>query len=318
MQLCVVFNTCGISCKDNLQFYIQNINSILSQNFQDYRLVISDCKNPESIRDGLINNFKDRASFNFIDDVLPVNVTFNHSVLQAIKAFGDFEGYMYVDSGIRFTELDQISRLNNLYKSGPYAMVASRTNTDSGAFLWFGVGGGLWDESGQEKLFSDGNLIIPIGKALNLHVQIFSHELFKRFGGRIIPDIFASYCTESTFSFICAAIKKQWVVSKDVIVEHRHSMDFGSSGFNPANIGYPAWQHLFRSPKTIFQIITDREGIDSGFGYEECQGILMHDPSQFDENQFCINDRLEGFIKKNLYLPKEAMDYEAINHKWLP
>jgi hypothetical protein len=59
------------------------------------------------------------------------------------------------------------------------------------------------------------------------------------------------------------------------------------------------------------------KAISSGFGYEECKGILMHNKSQFDENYHCINDDLKYFIKDALFLKKEELDYDQINHEYI-
>ena len=43
----------------------------------------------------------------------------------------------------------------------------------------------------------------------------------------------------------------------------------------------------------------------------------MHDKNQFDENYHCINENLKDFIKENLFLKKEELDYEQINSEWV-
>jgi hypothetical protein len=65
------------------------------------------------------------------------------------------------------------------------------------------------------------------------------------------------------------------------------------------------------------QIIRDPEGIASGFGYEECNKILVHDASQFDENGLCKNDRLREFIRKNIYLQPNVLDYHRIPYEYI-
>ena len=42
--------------------------------------------------------------------------------------------------------------------------------------------------------------------------------------------------------------------------------------------------------------------------------FLIHNPDQFDENGFSIDDRLRDFIKTNLFLNKEILDYNKIRH----
>ena len=316
-KLIVVFNTCGISGREDIHSYIKSIHSILNQNFQNYRIVVSSCLNSSLARNILVNEFGDKVSYNFINDKLPVNITFNHSVQKMVENYNEADGYLYIDSGIDFENNKSVLKdLYELHKSGPYGMTASRTNTDAGTFLWFKKGSGQSDESGQEDLFENGNFIIPVGKTTNLHVQIFDNKIFKEFEKRILPDIFASHCTESTFSFINAALCKKFIIAKHHILSHNTSMDGASSGFRPEYINKPPWKHLLDyAHKTIEEIILDPEAHASGFGYEECQNILMHNPDCYEENGFAKNpERLKKFIINNIYLKKCNFDYENINH----
>ncbi len=319
MKLYVIFNTCGIGGRENVQGYINSIENILNQNFSDFRVGLSSCLNSPMTTKKLIEYFGDRISYNFIHELHPVNVTFNHTALKMWEQFGEADGIMFLDSGIDFgPNPDVLKNMFELFKSGPYGMVAARTDTDTGTFLWFGEGSSYGDESGQAKLFENGHLEFPIGKTTNLHCQIFSKEVFLGMGKRLMPDIFASHCTESTFSFVTAAVNQKFVMHKDVVVSHVVGMDGPSAGFRPEKEGVIPWRHLYRSPKTIEQIIEDPEAKESGFGYEECQDILLHNPNCY-ENGFCKEpERLKKFITANIYLPKEALDYEAIANKFIP
>jgi len=320
-SLLVVYNICGISGRDNFNYYKHALSTILGQSFDDFVLVISSCRNNKEQIDELVKHFFVSPKFGFInwtDERLPVNVTFNHTTQKAIEIFGEFDDYMYIDSGVSFTEMGQLSRLYRLHKSGPNAMTAARTDTDTGVDQWFGMT--------DEELFKNGPYIMPVGKAWNLHAQIFSPDILEAYGN-FIPDIFASYCTESTFSFVCAALRKNWILADDVILRHLRSMDGASSGFSPHNLYttlgnqvvemVPPWQHLFRSRRPMTEIISDPEGIKAGFGYEECAGVLVHDSEQYDENGFCKNDDLKKFIKDNIYLSQDLFDYSKIQSKVL-
>lgn len=317
MRVLAVFNTCGISGRDNTAFYIENINSLLSQDYKDMDIVISDCCSPEPVRQRLIAEFGERGvKFIFVDSVVPVNVTFNLAARVFTEQYGEYEGYLYIDSGIRFTDNNSISRLAARLDNPNSAMIASRTNTDSGIFLWFGLGNGFGDESAQDQLFANGDLIIPVGKALNLHVQIFTKDIYKAYNRKLMPDIFASYCTESTFSFVTAGIGKDWIMTHDVIAEHRHGMDGGSSGFKPEALTYPPWQHTFGTSRTMFDIIGNPEAAECGFGYEECQSILLHNHAVYDENGKHENpEALKKFVANNIYLHDDEFDYNAIQYK---
>ena len=100
MKLTIIFNTCGISGNENVSRYISSIHGILNQKFDDFRIVLSSCLNSKTARNLLMDEFKNRISYSFIDDVLPVNITFNKSVQSSVANFGKSEAYLYVDSGI--------------------------------------------------------------------------------------------------------------------------------------------------------------------------------------------------------------------------
>ena len=163
------------------------------------------------------------------------------------------------------------------------------------------------------------NLLVPVGKACNLHCQIFSKDIFNEYGN-VIPDIFKSYCTESVFSFVNAAIKKQWIITSKVRVHHAFNVPDGlpddGDGLDGHSSGFRAphgtWDDVY-SPYSMEQIVSLPEGTDCGFGYEELRRIKMHREDCFDENQLCKNDELRKFIKKYLYRNEKDFNYNNIN-----
>ena len=318
-KVLAVFNTCGISGRENVSNYITSIKNILSQEFDNFRVAVSSCKNNKDTQQALVSEFGDSITYNFINEPLPINVTFNHTCQKATEAFRDIDGYLYIDSGVDFGDQKNIlSSLYDLHKSGPYGITAARTDTDSGTFLWFNEGEKLGDESGQEKLFANSHLTLPTGKAVNAHCQIFSREMFEAFDGRPWADIFASECSESVLTFCTASVGQKIIIHRNVIVNHKIAMDGASSGFKPHEQPLPPWQHLFKSERSMLEIISDPEALASGFGYEECQKILMHDDSKYDDSGFCLDpDRLKKFIKENIFAPQKLLNYEKIFHKFI-
>ena len=309
-KLLIVFNTCGIN-RENPFTYSNHIRTILGQNSKDFHLAISSCMNSNECMSFLSDQFGNRISYNQINDKLPISVTFNDTVDQCRNAFGEFENYMYVDSGIDFSSSDSvIADLLSLHESGPYAMTAARTDDDMGLNDWFGT-----DMKG-DSIFSNGHLIIPVGRAVNLHVQIFSNELVNTYN-RPLPDIFAGQCMESIFSFMCAALNKKWVVHKNIVLNHKTGMDGPSSGFSPAQwtmSGKPRWDHLFSTNESIIDII--KRGYEYGMGYEELQNIIIHDHSKYDKNGYSLSGELKNYIRDNLYLNKNQFDYSKINRNF--
>lgn len=310
-KLLIVFNTCGIN-RESPFTYSNHIRTILGQNFDDFHLAVSSCMNSLECMAFLNDQFGSKISYNHINDRLPISVTFNDTVEQCVNEFGEFENYMYVDSGIDFSvSTNVIQEMITLHESGPYAMTAARTDDDMGLNDWFGT-----DMKG-DSAFSNGNLVIPVGRAVNLHVQIFSRE-YVNFYKRPLPDIFAGQCMESVFSFMCAAIKRKWIVHKDIILRHKTGMDGPSSGFSPALWvidGKKRWDHLFSTNESIVDIIN--RGYKYGMGYEEIQNIVTHDSSLYDANGYALSDDLKQYIRDNLYLKDDQFAYSKINRKFV-
>lgn len=316
-KLLVVFNTCGITreTKYQVEQYKRGIRSILSQDFDDLQVIVSCCKNSDLMISLLREEFP-QVPFYLIHDVLPINVTFNAACLKGRQEFGEFEGYMYVDSGITFNTKNDLTNLFHVFKSGQNGMVAARTSTDTGLFQWFGIGNGPLDTSKDHLLFQDGDFVIPIGKTVNLHAQIFSNRLLEEYG-YLIPDIYAGFCTESVFSFVCAAIDTRFVLSENVVVDHVHGMDEGSSGFLPLTWlkkGGMPYDHPFLVP-SVMDIA--KAGHEFGFGYEECSRKVMHKPEKFVDG-FSVDRRLKDFIRQYQFVGNLGIfDYNKINCGWV-
>lgn len=306
----VVYNVCGISGKDNSTYYISAINTIRSQNYKNYILALSSCLNTDEQINNVLENC-DIDYVNRINDVLPVNITFNDTVRQCIKEYGEFDGYLYLDSGVKFTDDNQLELLFSEFESGNYGMVSAQVDNDFG-WVWFGL-----NEYTQPILTE--NLLVPIGKACNLHCQVFSKDIYNEYGN-VIPDIFKSYCTESVFSFVNAAIKKQWIVTSKVRVHHAFNVPDGQpndgDGLDGHSSGFKAphgtWDDVY-PPLTMQEIINIPEGTECGFGYEEIRNIKNHKQECFDENLYCKNQELRGFIKKYLYRNEVDFNYNTIN-----
>lgn len=321
MKLHVIFNTCGIARAGNVEHYKNRIRSILNQGGVDFRVCVSSCRNSEGDRVDMMNAFKGHpVSFNFTEDTLPVNITFNDSCRFMAIEYGMPDAFVYMDSGVTLPNSGCLQHLLKLHQFGPYAMTAARTTTDAGTYLWFQKGNHHGDESGQQGLYEKGDLVVPIGKTVNLHLQLFDKAIFNSFRGSILPDVFASYCTESVFTFVCAALGMQFVSSATVVVDHTVALDWGSAGFRPEGLGHPYWQHLLPfAPRKMAEIVADPEALACGFGYEECQNILNHDPNCYTEHGFCQDpQRLLNFIKANLYLDRNHFSYDQIRHNFIP
>lgn len=299
MKIVAVYNTCGISNKDNVDYYIQAIESIIGQNQYNYKLdiLLSSCLNHKEHRKRLEGRFHDTIDYCYFDERLTVNQTFNKACQEYVKRKGLPDEFLYIDSGCILTDEDTIEKMVDVCKEQIYGMVTAPVDVDHAFPGCFGFD------------YPPPNYDVPVGKACNLHVQTFNKKIFKAFEDRIIPDCFASFSTESVFSFLNACVNMKWRILNNVVVKHSHSMDGASSGFGH---GY----HLLpESSHSIDKVVSDEEGTNCGFGYEECRPVKLHKPECFDSDGFAIYpERLRKFMLNNIFLSEEKFDYNNIRY----
>ena len=72
-KLLTVFNTCGIK-KDNTEWYIKSIESILAQDFTDQRVVLSSCMNSMQSFKDVYSHFRDKISYCYYKIVTPLRL----------------------------------------------------------------------------------------------------------------------------------------------------------------------------------------------------------------------------------------------------
>ncbi len=306
-KLLVVYNTCEISHM-NLWWYMDCLRNLLRQNYDNFQVVVSGCKITSATKAALSATFKDSLWYNYIEDVVPVNVTFNHTVKVVTEKMGKFDGYIYVDSGMNTQNNRNVLEEINLRSSTrQFGMVTVQPSTDTGYQMWFGK-----PEIGFA--FTGEDFIVPVGKACPLHFQYFDHRLLEYYG-RLIPDIFKTFCTESTFSFLNAALGLKWVFIKDLVVSHNKASDGPCGLVNQKYYGDKETWNCLLGDLDIKELIMNDDGKRLGMGYEEAQNVFMHDPDCYDENGFAKNPELKAFIKKNLFVPPTIVDYDQLTYK---
>ena len=206
-------------------------------------------------------------------------------------------------------------------------MTSGRVDRDSGIERWLGVDhpDEMTKENRDRYKKLDSHIKIPIGKTVNLHIQLFDNSIYKFYDRKLMPDIFASFCSESIHSYICASLGKNFYLSKDVFLPHETSMDVACSGNRPEwakqQKGIENWQHTFALPypETMNNILKNPEMWDSGCGYEILENVASHNPDCYDENEKCKDpERLGNFILDNFYLKKWDFNYDDINSVFVP
>ncbi len=308
-KLLVVYNITGIQVQyggtESFPWYVNSLQSLLAQTVrekwgEDYQVVVSGCMSTDGVQNGLRQAFGDTLSYNWVEESFPLSITFNDTIDQCVKYFGEFEGYLYLDSGISFWDpskhYDAMEKFWEVFNSGTYGITAAMPSNDDGSSWW-----GIQYEKDVDHIF-------PIGSTTNMHCQIFSEEFRKNYS-KILPDIFANNTMESTYSHLCAAINSKFIITQKIHLLHNHSMDGASIGWRDKGL-------LFRTEKSMDQRY--REGYKYGFGYEEFKPQWLHDPEKYDENGFAKDPMLKEFLAKELYLKKEEFDYSTIRRNFIP
>jgi hypothetical protein len=338
-KILLVYNTCGIR-KDNTDWYIECINSFLAQDFEGLHVVVSSCMNSSSCFKRLYTEFKDKVSFCLYPERYVVQTTFNKTVAEMVKKYGEFEGYLYVDSGVTFdNQTNVIQEAYDRLKTGNYAIVTVQTDTDA-AFNDL-VGGYVGDEMIEDSpqaysewskkrggfayqsrfgdiQITDEDYIVPPGGSANLHANIFSNELWNSYDQKILADVFRAYCLETTFIWMAKSVQKDWVVVKDLQVRHLKALDVPCAGFNTMS-GQTGnyWDNLF-SDRSALEWMKDPEAIEAGLGYHNHPNAPLHSRMQYrlesyDDNNCAKNPALlKDIMKKYFFLRKDELDYDKI------
>jgi len=212
----VVYNICEVKVQDHNR-YCHHLEQLLKFNYKNYKLMVSGCKVTRNTKRIIFEKFKDKISYYFCENLVPVNMTFNRAVQRAVQHYGEFDGYIYIDSGIDIGESYNIlNEIKERFNTNQYGMITIQVNTDHMQEQWFrGLTGPGLD---HDYMIRKEDFIIPVNRCTNLHFQCFHNKIYKEFNNKIIPDIFYCWCTESCFAIITAAIDMKWVLLKDIFV----------------------------------------------------------------------------------------------------
>jgi len=310
LKYLLVYNICEIG-RQNLDWYIKCIDNLLKINYKNFHIVVSGCRVTLNTKVELYKKYKGQISFYYTEHYLPVNITFNKAVIDSFSKYGEFDGVIYIDSGIDIENNKNIlNEINLRFSTGKYGMISVQTDTDHGHHWFFDH-----QRCATDPYIRGEDFLIPMGKCVHLHFQCFHKDLIKAYG-RLLPDIFIAYCTESVLSFLNAAINKQWIILKDIILTHEKSADGATLSYNHHGPRGDPWNNLYGA-MDIRPLLNDPKAKEVGFGYEEINQILVHDSSKFDKNNFALNKDLLPFIKNNLFLTNKHLDYNFIKDKFL-
>jgi hypothetical protein len=315
-KILVVYNICGIKY-DNIHMWTNHLEDIIAQDYTNYTIAISGCKISENSKK-ILNDLKNKYNnivLNWIDEILPISVTFNQTVQVCIDKLGSFDGYFYIASDVKFgNDKKVISKMAKLHFEGNGAITSAMVDNDHGLD---GIYYDCWDE--LDSLLNTDHFCINIGRGANMHAMIFDHSIYEAFNKKLLPDIFASHHIENTFVYIAAALEKKFIVhSKDIMLGHIGFADGHAVGFMD-EIKWDhkiAWKHLFKSSIPAEERLLNDEAKECGFGYGGT--LLLPNEKMYDENESHINPaRLLNFLKTAIYLSKDEFDYQNVNYTFI-
>ncbi len=320
----VVYNFCG-SNRDNLDMWRDHIDSILSQRTRNFDLVLSGCVIGEDSKKAMTeyvhskNDLSGVSVFvDFIDELHPVNVTFNHSCIKCSENYA-YSGYLFLSSDIELTQNDDLERMFEFH--GKNDLGISNFIVDNENWIPTHISEEYW-----EKLQTE-HSEFPFGSSINCDCMIFDKSIYDTYG-KVMPDIFRSWCTESVFPFICASLNKKYMCHDNSLVVH-HATDKREGSSSIAKSGCEkGCDDLYRSRKTVWERLLTEEAYECGFGYAESHFDVHTWTREHNSKMYMVHNsdaylsdylpkdpkRLSDFILTATYLTAEELDYNSISH----
>jgi hypothetical protein len=322
MKMLVVYNCCGAK-KDNLSMWIEHIDSLILQKNCIFDLVISGCIIDNKSQIDLLTylsktNFKGNIFLDFIQELHPVNVTFNHSIIKCSENF-DYRGYLFLSSDIKLLKDDHIQKMFDFHINENVGI--SNFIVDNENWIPTHISQDFWNE------LQKNHTNFPFGQSINCDCMIFDGDIFKTYG-KVIPDIFRSWCTESVFPFLSASINKSHKChDSSIVVHHAIYRREGSSVIAQSGCE-KGCDDLYRSKRNVRERLLTQEAYESGFGYAESHFTIHKWTRESREKIYLIHNddfyfspyhpkdtnRLVSFIKNNVFLSDEELNYNDIPH----
>jgi len=318
-KMLIIFNICQIKFQNyksepggQVEYWCKSINSILNQDYKNHTIVISGCVISPIAKKQLRDTFGDKVCYNFMDEIYTVNITSNKSADKMIEHYGEYDGYVWVDSGVHcIGHSNVLSEINIRSQTKKYGLIYVETETDFGWDMTLGPGIASHDFNGED-------FIQPIGTILVAHFAYYSNEMRKIYG-KILPDVFEVGGTEFITPYMCYAAKLKPVVIRDLKLYHAMGFDGSSSGFNTA-IGQMGFLYGLKAE----DVVLNDEVKNSGVGYDDlpwgphCLHV-PHKKEAFNEEGFAKNpEMMQQCIKNHFFLNPSRFDYNSIKCEFIP
>jgi hypothetical protein len=323
----VVYNFCGVRV-NNLDLWINAIDTIINQRDSEFDLILSGCliDNLSKLKIVEYLKFKNincRVLINFIEELHPINVTFNHSCLIATRLNNKiYDGYLFMSSDILFKNDYDFKKMFKFHLDNNNGI--SNFIVDNENWIPKHIGLEFWN------ILKNEHADFPFGTTINCDCVIFDGEIYRTYN-RVIPDIFRSWCTESVFPFLCSSINKKFKCHDNSFdVHHAINRREGSSTIAASGCE-KGCDDLYRSSKNVFERLLTQEAFECGFGYAESH-FNIHTWTREHKNKIYLihnhnayisdyvpkdRKRLENFIRVSIFLSEEELNYDQIKYNLL-
>lgn len=332
-KLLVYFNIYGQSLflKDQKDRYIKNIKSILKHfninNLNNHiRFVVSACLVPDYILYSLKREFGDKIFIFSYDARWTVQITSNKTALFAEDYFKEkYFAYNYISSGVSFPEkYDLYPRLIEKMHTKKFGIVAFQSDYD-GAYNDAGFGGDY-----EKYIDFSKDYQIPLGCCAGPHVFCIDEDI-KNFYGRPHSDTHGHCGTETSNSYMCAALRKKYILMGDSEIHempsaHAWFSDAFNKPYSRLNQLQPLWKNFYDTMlfgRTIDNtILADTEGIDAGLGYyceinksqaEQCGSkVVQPNLERYDSELLSLDERLKYAVRRCFFTRPDELDYNKV------
>jgi len=312
-KILVAIPTYNPSGHDHFHVWRQVIDSLVKQRKPNLEVDIVVCDNvsAQNGRDKLIEWQKEIPNLFliFTEPRLPVHVCTNHA--WGLMKHRGYDYYSYINSDVIHQSPDSYSILTSEMTELPdCAVISPQVNKD------------MCEAFNSMIFFSPSAppTRLQVSQGVNGHTYLYTDEFMKAYDYRK-PDVLWGHRTEPFISYQCAAIRKAEYLSHKVVLTHYRD--------NEMNIGLERKEFEFYDKpfetygnKESF-LLKMSEGIEYGIGFEEVycvnggRGIpeTRKHKSELYEGGFPKDDRLYNWIKTNLFLTKEQLDYDKIKYE---
>jgi len=295
------------------------LNQDLQGSFVD--LVIFDNVSHQSfsrnMRNFCVNRSTDNLKLHYITNKEHYPV-FN-SINLAFTLFNDTKYYDYYifaqDDDMMTSPHDLLTIISEFNRNPRAGIVAGMMNSDNADMLYpylMEVG--------------DGSPVkVQLLDALNLHFFVFSRYWMEKYDFKY-PDILRAYASETLLTFMCEAIDTEKILCRAVLLKNMNYLKRYSKsmrlklGLKKKCVGEVGWG-TFRNFRSLADIFV--EGSKVGLGFDCWRRFNDHrskkrpnpywylpDPKCYNRDGSCKNRAaLYQYIKENLFLPKNIMDY---------